>query len=128
MMTGGSLWPIIASLAMQGTPGDGASPPAAEPPAPAADPSLGDLTPPPPPVEWQKMVGDDLVTQLLEGRRRIPCLDAVDARDLAQQLVVIVERLRAIGVNLLTKVPVIDREMIDHRHRKDRDEIGRAHV
>src|SRR3546814_4765141 len=70
MMTGGSLWPIIASLAMQGTPGDGASPPAAEPPAPAADPSLGDLTPPPPPVEWQKMVGDDLVTQLLEGRRR----------------------------------------------------------
>src|SRR3546814_3606641 len=66
-MTGGSLWPIIASLAMQGTPGDGASPPAAEPPAPAADPSLGDLTPPPPPVEWQKMVGDDLVTQLLEA-------------------------------------------------------------
>src|SRR3546814_5326443 len=35
-----------------------------------AEPALDELIPPPPPVEWQEMVGDDLVTQLIEGRRR----------------------------------------------------------
>lgn len=67
-MAGGSLWPIIASLAAQGAPEAGAepvpAPPAAEEPAP------GELTPPPPPVDWQEVMGDDLVTQILEGRRR----------------------------------------------------------
>lgn len=67
-MAGGSLWPIIASLAAQGAPEAGAepvpAPPAAEEPAP------GELTPPPPPVDWKEVMGDDLVTQILEGRRR----------------------------------------------------------
>ena len=66
-MTGGSLWPIVASLAVQGAPGGDAPPPADPPPA---EPALDELTPPPPPVEWQEMIGDDLVTQLIEGRRR----------------------------------------------------------
>nr|WP_184101320.1 hypothetical protein [Sphingopyxis panaciterrulae] len=73
MMMGGSLWPIVASLAVQGAPGDGASQPADPPPAGQpmpAEPALDELIPPPPPVEWQEMVGDDLVTQLIEGRRR----------------------------------------------------------
>ena len=69
-MAGGSLWPVIASLAAQGAP---ASAPPPDPPAaqqPAEEPPLGELTPPPPPVEWQEMVGEDLVGQLIEGRRR----------------------------------------------------------
>ncbi|WP_188237995.1 hypothetical protein [Sphingopyxis sp. LK2115] len=75
MMTGGSLWPIIATLAAQGAPGVDAPPPSpapAEPPvdsAPAA-PAAEELTPPPPPVDWQEMVPDDLVTEMIEGRRR----------------------------------------------------------
>ncbi len=74
-MTGGSLWPIIATLAAQGAPGVDAPPPSpapAEPPvdsAPAA-PAAEELTPPPPPVDWQEMVPDDLVTEMIEGRRR----------------------------------------------------------
>jgi len=76
-MAGGSLWPLIASLAAQGAPGDAPAPapppaagqPAAEQPAPA-EPSLDELTPPPPPVDWREMMGDDLVTQILDGRRR----------------------------------------------------------
>jgi len=76
-MTGGSLWPIIATLAAQGAPGADFTPP---PPAPEGPPVAGDaapaeqsaeeLTPPPPPVDWQDMVKDDLVTDLIEGRRR----------------------------------------------------------
>jgi hypothetical protein len=77
MMTGGSLWPVIATLAAQGAPGAEALPP---PPTPEGPPVLGDaapaeqqaeeLTPPPPPVDWQEMVKDDLVTDIIEGRRR----------------------------------------------------------
>lgn len=76
-MTGGSLWPIIATLAAQGAPGADVTPP---PPAPEGPPVTGDaapaeqpaeeLIPPPPPVDWQEMVKDDLVTDLIEGRRR----------------------------------------------------------
>jgi len=76
-MTGGSLWPVIATLAAQGAPGAEALPP---PPTPEGPPVLGDaapaeqqaeeLTPPPPPVDWQEMVKDDLVTDIIEGRRR----------------------------------------------------------
>ena len=76
-MTGGSLWPIIATLAAQGVPGADVTPP---PPAPEGPPVVGDaapaeqsaeeLIPPPPPVDWQDMVKDDLVTDLIEGRRR----------------------------------------------------------
>ncbi len=76
-MTGGSLWPIIATLAAQGTPGIEVPPP---PPALDDPPFAGDaaaseqpadeLIPPPPPVDWQEMVKDDLVTQIIEGRRR----------------------------------------------------------
>ena len=77
MMTGGSLWPIIATLAAQGAPGaDVAPPPPApeEPPvaenaAPAERPAE-ELIPPPPPVDWQEMIKDDLVTDIIEGRRR----------------------------------------------------------
>lgn len=75
-----SLWPIIATLAAQGTPAADAPqpPPAADPPAAdqgasassAHQPSVEELTPPPPPVDWQEMVKDDLVTQIIEGRRR----------------------------------------------------------
>lgn len=68
-MAGGSLWPIIASLAAQAAPGGAAEPAPAPPPA-AEEPALDDLTPPPPPVDWQEMMDDDLVTQILEGRRR----------------------------------------------------------
>jgi hypothetical protein len=77
MMAGGSLWPIIATLAAQGAPGAEVMPP---PPAPAEPPIAGDtspaeqpadeLIPPPPPVDWQDMIKDDLVTQIIEGRRR----------------------------------------------------------
>ena len=76
-MTGGSLWPIIATLAAQGAPGADVTPP---PPAPEGPPVAGDaapaqqpteeLIPPPPPVDWQEMVKDDLVTEIIEGRRR----------------------------------------------------------
>ncbi len=76
-MTGGSLWPIIATLAAQGAPGADVTPP---PPAPEGPPIAGDaapaqqpaeeLVPPPPPVDWQEMVKDDLVTEMIEGRRR----------------------------------------------------------
>lgn len=76
-MTGGSLWPIIATLAAQGAPGADVTPP---PPAPEGPPVAGDaapaeqpaeeLIPPPPPVDWQEMVKDDLVTDIIEGRRR----------------------------------------------------------
>src|SRR3546814_20269853 len=71
MMMGGSLWPIVASLAVQGAQGDGASPPADPPPAGQhmpAEPALDELIPPPPPVEWQAMVGAHLVTPLFAGR------------------------------------------------------------
>ncbi|ALH82323.1 hypothetical protein [Sphingopyxis macrogoltabida] len=67
MMAGGSLWPIIASLAAQGAPEAAAEP--APPPA-AEEPALDELTPPPPPVDWKEMMDDDLVTQIIEGRRR----------------------------------------------------------
>ncbi len=76
-MTGGSLWPIIASLAAQGAPGGEVTPP---PPAPEDPPVAGDaapaeqpadeLIPPPPPVDWQDVLKDDLVTQIIDGRRR----------------------------------------------------------
>ncbi|WP_156878277.1 hypothetical protein [Sphingopyxis sp. QXT-31] len=70
-LAGSSLWPIIASLAAQGAPGDAAEPaPAAEAEAPAPEPSLDELTPPPPPVDWQEMMDDDLMTQIIDGRRR----------------------------------------------------------
>ena len=78
-MEGGSLWPIIATLAAQGAPGADVSPPPADP-AVAADDAAADpataqqpaeeLTPPPPPVEWKETVGDDLITRIIEGRRR----------------------------------------------------------
>lgn len=76
MMTGGSLWPIIATLAAQGAPGGDVTPP---PSAPEESPVAGeaappppaeDLIPPPPPVEWQEMVKDDFITDIIEGRRR----------------------------------------------------------
>ena len=92
MIVGGSLLPIIATLAAQGAPADEvvqplppapepagepvadqpASPasPAAAAPDPAGEPALDDLTPPPPPVDWQEVIKDDLVTQIIEGRRR----------------------------------------------------------
>ncbi len=76
-MTGGSLWPIIATLAAQGAPGGEALPP---PPAPEGPPVASDaapaeqpaeeLIPPPPPADWQDVVKDDLVTDIIEGRRR----------------------------------------------------------
>ncbi len=76
-MAGGSLWPIIATLAAQGAPGGEVTPP---PPAPDDPPVAGgaaaaeqpgdELIPPPPPVGWQDMIKDDLVTQIIEGRRR----------------------------------------------------------
>lgn len=80
-----SLWPIIASLAAQGAP-DAAAPAAdaglapeaqvaqdaqpTEDAGPAPDPALDTLVPPPPPVDWQDMLKDDLVTQIIDGRRR----------------------------------------------------------
>ncbi|WP_260581336.1 hypothetical protein [Sphingopyxis sp. PET50] len=74
-LAGSSLWPIIASLAAQGAPGDAVepapdAPPAASEETPSGDPSLDDLVPPPPPVNWQEMMSEDLVTQIIEGRRR----------------------------------------------------------
>ncbi len=80
-----SLWPIIASLAAQGAPDAAAldadvaiapatqaAPDAAttETPPVAPDPALDTLVPPPPPVDWQDMLKDDLVTQIIDGRRR----------------------------------------------------------
>jgi hypothetical protein len=76
MMAGGSLWPIIATLAAQGAPGGDVTPPPApdDPPvagdAAAAEQPGDELIPPPPPVDWQDMIKDDLVTQIIEGRRR----------------------------------------------------------
>jgi hypothetical protein len=77
MMTGGSLWPIIATLAAQGAPGGDVAPP---PPAPEEPPVAEDaapaeqpaeeLIPPPPPVDWQEVIKDDPVTRIIEGRRR----------------------------------------------------------
>ncbi len=77
MMTGAAFWPVIATLAAQGAPGAEALPPS---PAPEGPPAPGDaapaeqpaeeLIPPPPPVDWQEMVKDDLVTGIIEGRRR----------------------------------------------------------
>lgn len=74
---GSSILPIIATLAAQGAPGADVTPPA---PAPEGPPVAGDaapagqsaeeLIPPPPPVDWQEMVKDDLVTEIIEGRRR----------------------------------------------------------
>ena len=76
-MAGGSLWPVIATLAAQGAPGGDVTPP---PPAPEGPPvardaapaeqSAEELIPPPPPVGWQQMIKDDLVTDIIEGRRR----------------------------------------------------------
>ena len=74
-----SLLPIIATLAAQG-----ASAAEVPPAPPAADPVTADesiaqgaeappveeLTPPPPPVDWQEVIKDDLVTQIIDGRRR----------------------------------------------------------
>ena len=56
---GSSLLPIIATLAAQGA-------------APAAFPAPDGeaLIPPPPPVDWKDVLKDDLVTQIIEGRRR----------------------------------------------------------
>src|SRR3990167_5938383 len=77
MTVGGSLWPVIATLAAQGAPGAEALPPAPTPDGPPvatdaapAEQPAEELTPPPPPVDWQEMVKDDLVTDLIEGRRR----------------------------------------------------------
>jgi len=77
MMTGGSLWPIIATLAAQGAPGGEVATPPPTPADPAvatdtatAEQPTDELTPPPPPVDWQEMIKDDLVTQIIEGRRR----------------------------------------------------------
>ena len=74
---GSSLLPIVAALAAQGAPGADVAPP---PPAPEGPPvsadtapaehSAEELIPPPPPVDWQEMVKDDLVTEIIEGRRR----------------------------------------------------------
>ena len=74
-----SLLPIIATLAAQGAPAAEAppAPPAADPVtaddsiAPGAEAApVEELTPPPPPVDWQEVIKDDLVTQIIEGRRR----------------------------------------------------------
>jgi hypothetical protein len=76
MMAGGSLWPIIASLATQGAPGAEMPPPATpdDPPvagdSAAAEQPADELIPPPPPVDWQDVLKDDLVTQIIDGRRR----------------------------------------------------------
>jgi len=82
---GSSLLPIIATLAAQGAPAAGQAlpppPPPPEPPAtdgaaPDAAPTAipapdGEaLIPPPPPVDWKDVLKDDLVTQIIEGRRR----------------------------------------------------------
>lgn len=76
-VVGSSLLPIIATLAAQGAPGSDVTPPPPLPePDPAAagdpadNPAAEELVPPPPPVDWQAVMGDDLVTQIIEGRRR----------------------------------------------------------
>lgn len=73
-VVGSSLLPIFAGMAAQAAPGAVAPPPSTpdEPPAdsaPAGQPAE-DLTPPPPPVDWQEILPDDLVTDMIEGRRR----------------------------------------------------------
>lgn len=65
-MLASSFWPFLAGLAMQGAPAS--EPPPTESPPP--EQSLDDLVPPPPPVNWQEQLRDDLVTQILDGRRR----------------------------------------------------------
>ncbi len=81
---GSSLLPIIATLAAQGAPAAGqALPPPPPPEPPATDGAAPDaataaipapdgeaLIPPPPPVDWKDVLKDDLVTQIIEGRRR----------------------------------------------------------
>jgi hypothetical protein len=77
---GASIWPIVATLAAQGAPDAVVTAPESQPasdaqsspqtPASTADPALDDLAPPPPPVDWQDMLKDDLVTRIIEGRRR----------------------------------------------------------
>jgi hypothetical protein len=57
---GSSLLPIIATLAAQGAPAAGQ----------ALAPDGEALIPPPPPVDWKDVLKDDLVTQIIEGRRR----------------------------------------------------------
>ncbi len=73
---GNSLFPVIATLAAQNAPASEVTPPH---PAPEAPPVAGDAAPaeqsaeqltPPPPVDWQDALQDDLVTQIIEGRRR----------------------------------------------------------
>jgi hypothetical protein len=68
MSAGASLWPIVASLAAQGAPAG--EPPSVPPAPPAAAPQADEPVPPPPPVEWKEMLDDDLVTRILDGRRR----------------------------------------------------------
>ncbi|MDK2760109.1 MAG: hypothetical protein KYX64_01970 [Sphingopyxis sp.] len=77
MIEGGSIWPIIATFAAQGAPGGVEPvPPPIDPPAAGAagavvpGQSADELVPPPPPVEWKHAIGEDLVTQVIEGRRR----------------------------------------------------------
>lgn len=53
---GSSLLPVVAMLAAQGAP----APPEGE----------EELIPPPPPADWRDVLGDDLATQVIEGRRR----------------------------------------------------------
>jgi hypothetical protein len=52
---GGSILPVAAMLAAQGAP---------------TQPEEDTLVPPPPPADWREVMGDDLVTQIIEGRRR----------------------------------------------------------
>jgi hypothetical protein len=74
---GSSLLPIIATLVAQGTPTAEVTPPSPAPDEPpiagnaaTAEQPADELIPPPPPVDWQDMIKDDLVTQIIEGRRR----------------------------------------------------------
>lgn len=66
-----SLWPLVAALGAQGANGDASPPAPPPPPDPAAsEPTLDDLVPPPPPIDWKEQLSDDLVTQIIDGRRR----------------------------------------------------------
>src|SRR3546814_1760982 len=77
MIAVGRVWPVCATLAAQGASGGDVTPP---PPPPGEPPVAGDgaaeqqpaeeLIPPPAPVDWQEMIKDDLVTDIIEGRRR----------------------------------------------------------